>query len=739
MGSKLPLLPVPGGAPAEAVARGVWRIGSGPADEVETDDLAQLGPAALRQLLRRTLRQADSSQRSYRSLLDAVPDAVTVFDRRGRVVEANAAACSSFGMNRDELCRLTVFDLNPELAPDHMKRVWSKLQLGHTFVDRVFNRRADGTRFPVDVHSNGYLDRGRARIVAVARDISAQLGAEDALTRQNAMLSETEALAGIGGWEYDVTGATFDFSAQAWKLLGDSPGAPTHWANVFAVLRHGDALNLKAAFKALADSGTAFDTEVAFASTEEPRWLRIIGRVLRREGERPTTLSGSLQDVTQRHCFEQQLHQRATQDSLTQLPNRQTMLQSLDEAIERGLPFALLSIDLDRFKVVNDFLGHAGGDRMLLAAAQRLRRCCQNQELLVRFGGDEFLITMRLPEDAAQGERMIARLAGRLTRAFARPFRFQGHDFSVTVSVGVARWPDDGHRMHDLLSHADAALYDAKQRGRNQWRRFDAALASSINSRLIVETELRRALDRNEMSMHYQPKVDPRDGRLVGAEALLRWNNRLLGAVGPDVFIPHAENTGDIVRLGAFALEKACEQWRDWHDRGLDIGRMAVNVSSRQLVTDDFPARVGRYLSRVGMPGEALEIEITEHALIEDLPEIASACAGLKLLGVKLVIDDFGEGYAGLNVLRRLPFDGLKIGHQFMQGVPGNDADTSVCEAILHIAKRLKLTVVAEGIETLSQRDFMVRLGADWAQGFFFGRPVDAATFYRSHHGISSP
>ncbi len=732
MASK-PLHPDSAGPLGETLSRVVWQMGSAPAVEVDTDELAQLGPAALRQLLRRTLRQADSSQRSYRSLLDAVPDAVTVFDRRGRLVDANTAACTSFGLSREELCRLTVFDLNPELPADHMKRVWSKLQLGHTFVDRVFNIRADGTRFPVDVHSNGYLDRGRARIVAVARDISAQLFAEAALTRQNAMLSETEALAGIGGWEYDIATGNFDFSTQAWKLLDEAPGTPTNWTNVFSALRPGDAINLKAAFKKLAEAGTSFDVEVAFAASMQPRWLRVIGRVLRYGDLLPAALSGTLQDVTQRRYFEQQLHERATQDPLTLLPNRQMMLQAIDQSIEQGLPFAIFSIDLDRFKVVNDFLGHAGGDRLLVAAAQRLRRCCRHQELLVRFGGDEFLISMRLPEDAGQGERVIARLATRLNRAFARPFRFQGHDFSVTVSVGVARWPDDGHRIHDLLGHADAALYDAKQRGRNQWRRFDAALASALSNRLTIETELRRALERSEMSVHYQAKVDPRDGTLVGAEALLRWDNRLLGAIGPEVFIPHAESTGDIVRLGAWALKEACAQWRDWHDRGLDIGRMAVNVSSRQLVMDDFPARVGRYLAEYDMPGEALEIEITEHALIEDLPEIGSAFAGLKRLGVKLVIDDFGEGYAGLNVLRRLPFDGLKIGHQFMQGVPGNDADNSVCEAILHIARRLELTVVAEGIETLSQRDFMVGLGADWAQGFFFGRPVDAATFFRAH------
>ncbi len=726
------------GPPGDALSRGVWRIGSGLAHEVDTAELESLGPAALRQLLLRTLRQAESSQRSYRSLLDAVPDAVTVFDRRGRVVEANVAACVSFGLAREDLLRMTVWDLNPELPPDHMRRVWSKLQLGHTFSDRAFNRRADGTRFPVEIHSNGYLDQGRARIVAIARDITPQLAAEEALTRQNAMLSETEALAGIGGWEFDVGSGTFQLSTQAWKLLGQSPGAEANWKSALRALRPGDAMKLKAAFRELSEAGTSFDLEVGFAATADARWLRVIGRVLRREGRRPTALSGTLQDVTQRRHFEEQLHQRATQDPLTLLPNRQAMLQALEDAIAGGEPFALLSIDLDRFKVVNDFLGHAGGDRLLVAAAQRMRRCCRNQELLVRFGGDEFLVLRRLPEDAVLGERLIARLTAKLTRAFARPFRFQGQDFSVTLSIGVARWPDDGQRMHDLLSHADAALYEAKQRGRNQWRRFDAALAASIRGRLVMEAELRRALDRREMTLHYQSKVDLRDGSLVGAEALLRWNNRLLGETGPDVFIPRAEGTGDIVRLGAWALRQACCQWRDWHDRGLVVDRMAVNVSSRQLLTDDFPKRVARYLGEFGMPGEALEIEITEHALIENVPEMASAFAALKSLGVKLVIDDFGEGYAGLNVLRRLPFDGLKIGHQFMQGVPGNDADTSVCEAIVHIARRLRLTVVAEGIETLSQRDFMVGLGADWAQGFFYGRPVDATTFFRANHDATA-
>ena len=328
-----------------------------------------------------------------------------------------------------------------------------------------------------------------------------------------------------------------------------------------------------------------------------------------------------------------------------------------------------------------------------------------------------------------ENETLPRDMALHITEAFSEPFPHSGEEFSITASVGIAQYPQDGATIQQLINHADAAMFDAKRRGRNNWQAFTPALARKLTDRLLIETQLRRALDNQEFYLRYQPQVDLVSGKVVAAEALIRWRNRMLGELAPDLFISHAENTGDIVRIGAWVIHESCRQLRAWRDAGLAIPRIAVNVSYRQFLSDNLPDIVRAALAENGLEGESLELEMTERVLVEDVPDTLEIFNALKALGVSLIIDDFGEGYSALNYLRRLPFDGLKISHQFMQGIPATPTDSAICEAIIRIAQSLGMIVIAEGIELESQRQFLIRLGAHLAQGYLFARPISPEEF----------
>src|SRR5690606_8371294 len=352
--------------------------------------------------------------------------------------------------------------------------------------------------------------------------------------------------------------------------------------------------------------------------------------------------------------------------------------------------------------------------------------------LLARFGGDEFLAVV------GEGGRAPAEaMAARITQAFGEGFRYAGEEFSITASVGMAHYPDHGRTVQQLVNNADAAMYDAKRRGRNTWQVFTPELERQQYDRVQVEAQLRRALDNQEFRLVFQPVVSLQDGRVAGAEALIRWRNPSLGELPPDRFISHAETTGDIVHIGAWVIQEACRQLAAWRDAGLAPARVAVNVSYRQFLTEDLPQTIARALAEHGLPGEALELEFTERVLIEDAPDTHRTFQALRELGVVLTIDDFGEGYSALNYLRRLPIHGLKLSQAFLQGVPGNPSDAAICQAVAGIARSLGLDVVAEGVEGPAQRSFLVDLGIHQGQGFLFAKPLSPDEFaeYLRQHG----
>jgi len=414
-------------------------------------------------------------------------------------------------------------------------------------------------------------------------------------------------------------------------------------------------------------------------------------------------------------------------DTLTGLPNRAFFETRSEQVLARtargGGRAALLYFDLDNFKVVNDSLGHPIGDQLLKAVATRLDQVVRQTDNLSRLGGDEFTLLVVGAE-----RHQASAIAEHVIQVLHQPFPIEGHDLSIGASIGIALFPDDGDSVDKLLRSADSALYAAKAAGKHTWRFFSADMDQLARNRLALEAGLRRALDRNELRMEYQPIVDMATGRPTGFEALMRWTSPELGEVSPAVFIPVAEETGLIHAFGALALRDACAQARRWLDEGHSDVVVSVNVSARQFYGHTLVKTVREALRMADLPPSHLDLEITETALMGAEGEVIDILKDLHDLGVSLSLDDFGVGYASLSQLKRLPIHKLKIDRSFVMGIPNDCDDAAIITAIVGMAEALGLSVVAEGVETRDQQSFLTALGCQRGQGYLFGRPGPAVS-----------
>lgn len=424
---------------------------------------------------------------------------------------------------------------------------------------------------------------------------------------------------------------------------------------------------------------------------------------------------------------EHQLALRANYDDLTGLANRRLLKESLDSAVlvaqRRKQSIAVLFCDLDNFKVVNDSLGHALGDRLLKQVAQRLRDSIRRSDLIARIGGDEFVAVL-----AGSNESDAAHVAEHILQSLLPSFDLDGRSLSVGTSIGIAIYPTDGDNAGDLLRAADTALYAAKNAGRNNFHFFSHMLGAKAHERLSIEHGLRQALERDDLRVHYQPQVELTSGRLIGAEALLRWESSEFGNVSPAVFIPIAEECGLIGEIGYRVLDEACRQTSAWLRHHPDFV-VAVNVSVRQLTDPSLATQVENCLRKNNLAPRHLNLEITESALLTKTTDVDNNLLALDRLGVGLNLDDFGTGYSSLGYLKQLPIDCLKIDQGFVRQLPKNANDAAIVSAVIALAHALDMLVLAEGVETEAQRDYLRRAGCTQAQGWFFGRPVSPEAF----------
>jgi len=715
-------------------ADGTWRwmelIGTNLLDDPMIEGLVVNG----RDITRRR-KAEDALRRSsarFKALVQHASELMLVWDGRGAITYASPATLR-FAMGHvpddpdDDLHQITMY-----IAPEDRERVTNVVVelAAHPAASERFAarfRRHDGEYRSLEVIVTNLIDDPSIRgIVANGRDITEQLEFQDALGQSEewfrslvrygsdivAVLNAdgrvryvSPSVERVLGYEAAklIDGIGFDFVHR-----GDLNRLIKHYAVVLATPGHHNAVELRARHV----DGTWRCLEVAYTNQlDNPA---VDGVVL------------NFRDVTERRHMEDELAHQAVHDSLTGLPNGVLLGDRLEQALTRAVrdvaAVGVVFLDLDRFKLVNDTRGHMAGDSLLVAVARRLRGATRASDTVARFGGDEFVVVY---EDLTGIEELVER-ARRLCDTLAAPFDVDGHEVYATVSAGVAVG-HQGASVEDLLRDADAAMYHAKEHGGGTVEVFDESIRFRAHTRYETERALRGALEHDEFALVYQPLVELDSGRLIGMEALLRWDHPVRGTIGPSEFIDLAEETGLIVSIGAQTLERACRQLAEWRTLpGAEALALSVNVSAVQLRDQDLPGHVASALQSVGLPPDALTLEITESLLVEDTTACLDGLAALNELGVRLVVDDFGTGYSSLGYLNRMHIDGLKIDQTFVQRLGEHPRDTAIVSAIIAMADALGLSVVAEGIETAAQATQLTDLGCRLGQGFRFSVPLRA-------------
>jgi diguanylate cyclase (GGDEF)-like protein len=692
---------------------------------------------------------------AWSRLIEALPDAVWLVDARAlRIVAANRAAGTLLAVPAHTLLGKDVLEL--AATPEDLC-FWGEVASG--LDDRIESdtlvRRDDAVTLPVTRHVRRVEGAdGTALYVVVMRDRSAQVRIERALEDSAADLRATLESTQDGILVTDLAGRIRHFNqrfAQLWQM----PAALLERrddAAVRAWMRHSAAAAEPGAAPAAQgmDAAGAADVDhgagaagLAAAGAAPPACgrerLRLRGGAVLERVTTPQRMSGlaigrvqTFRDITAQVEADRRIQLLSYTDALTGLPNRRLLADRVEVALAMarrdGTPFALLLLNLDRFSHINETLGTGFGDRVLFEVAERIKSCVRQVDTVARLGGDEFVVLANQTDD-----RGAETAAWRVIEALKQPFTHAGMSFTVTASLGLALHPNDGASLDELLRRSDAAMRDAKRAGRAGFRFHQprpAGADSHSRSRMRLDHAMRLALAHGRFRLHYQPQVDLANGAVVGAEALIRWRDPELGDIAPGEFIPVAEESGFIVAIGAWVLERAVAQAAAWRAAGLEMA-VSVNVSALQFQQPGFADGVAAVLRAAGLPAPWLELELTESCLIQDAPDATRRLRALAQLGVKLAIDDFGTGYSSLAYLKRFPIDRLKIDRSFVSGLPGEDSDTAIVQAIVHMGRALRLRIVAEGVENEAQRRFLQEAGCDQYQGYLYAPALDVAAFER--------
>ena len=682
---------------------------------------------------RRMLEALKNSEATLVGLIEALPDAVFLKDGEGHWQIVNPAGLGLFrlkgedwrGKDSQQIAALRP-DLDPEMAECRLsdQAAWQSGRLARS-EETIVGEDGQAHHWEFVKLPQFNPDGSRRRLVVVARDLTERRRAEEDLRLAAQVFENSGEAIMIMDADNRVVSVNRAYSEmtgfQAAEVLGRLPAmlhSDLHDADFYQRLWHsvaetgywqGEIWNRR-------KNGEAY-----------PEWLGI--STLRSPDGEVTHYVAISSDISERKAAEARIEFLAHHDPLTDLPNRLLLKDRLERAIvhgERtGTKVALLFIDLDRFKTVNDSLGHPVGDRLLREAAQRLRACIRDMDTVSRQGGDEFLVVLTELNDADA----VTGVAENILAALAVPFSLDGHDVAISCSVGIAVCPEDGSDFDGLLKKADIAMYHAKEAGRNAFRYYSERMNIDALERLDLQNRLRRGLEQGEFVLYYQPLIELASNRIVGAEALVRWNSHDMGLVTPSRFITVAEESGLIVPLGEWVLREACHELRRWHDAGHTHLSMAVNLSAIQFRRGSVEESVMRALGEAGADPAALELELTESILLQGAEHVLATVRRLKGLGIRLSIDDFGTGYSSLAYLKRFAVDKLKIDQSFVRDLPTDPDSAAIVRAVIQMAKSLNLLVLAEGVETAATAETLRLLRCDYVQGFFFDRPMPAEQF----------
>lgn len=458
-------------------------------------------------------------------------------------------------------------------------------------------------------------------------------------------------------------------------------------------------------------------------SDGKEKWVRTRGMAIWDEGGIPVRAAGSITDITEQRLLDEKIHQLAYYDSMTGLPNRTLLMDrfvvAAAAAQRKDRSVAVFFLDLDNFKTINDTLGHSYGDELLMKVGDKLKVKLRRSDTLARLGGDEFIIL----QANVKSRDEVHRLAARMMDIFKHPWLLDNREFYVTASIGISVYPDDGSDLYELMKNADAAMYRAKEAGRNNYQVYTPELNLRIMERLRIENYLRKATDRNEFVLYYQPQIDLTTGRVVCAEALIRWSNPTIGWIMPDSFIHIAEEIGLINNIGEWVLRTSCRQLYKWHTEGFHDLKISVNLSAKQFQQANLVENISRIIKETQVKAGWLELEITESVAMQDLEHTIITMERFMEMGIGVSLDDFGKGYSSLNYLKLLPITNLKIDKTFIHGITGNSKQAKIAKALISLAHNMDLTVTAEGVENRTQLEFLINEGCDIAQGYLFSKP----------------
>ncbi|WP_061242670.1 EAL domain-containing protein [Ectopseudomonas composti] len=679
--------------------------------------------------LKATQQQLQISEEKFAKAFHASPDGLLITRLRdGMLVEANEGFSHITGYSLDEIGKHSTLSLGIWADPQDRERLVRQIREQGSVRDMIAPvRNKSGQLRLCELSAQPLPIGGDECLLTIARDITDRQQMQEELLQAATVFESTAEGVLITDLEQRITAVNRAFTqitgySEA-EALGQRPtllSSGQHDNAFYAAMWHSLAANghWQGEIWNRRKNGELY-----------PEWLTI--SAVRNSDNQITHFVGVFADISSLKHAQARLDHQAHHDPLTGLPNRllfETRLRSaLDGSRADDQLGAVLFLDLDRFKQINDSLGHPVGDQLLKAIAARLKLQLRDIDTVARLGGDEFIILLpglAQPQDAEQ-------VAQKLLECFRAPFQLDDHEFFISASIGISLYPKDGLDVATLVKNADAAMYQSKAKGRNRSELYTRALTFEVNERMAMEQELRRALERNELHLHYQPKFCLRSQSLVGAEALVRWPHPVFGEIPPDRFIPVAEESGLILPLGDWVLEEACRQLQQWQESGHNFGTLSVNLAGAQLHQPSLLPRISELLQRYDLAPELLQLEITENFIMNQAGEALDLLHRLKQLGVQLAIDDFGTGYSSLSYLKRLPLDVLKIDQSFIRGLPDDPHDLAITRAIIALGNSMQLTVIAEGVETKAQELCLAAEGCLQIQGYVVSRPLCAEAFTR--------
>ncbi|MBC5829656.1 MAG: EAL domain-containing protein [Candidatus Eremiobacteraeota bacterium] len=659
------------------------------------------------------------------------PQPMWVYDPKTlRFLDVNATALATYGYRREQFLRMTVEDIEPDM--ERMRKLLAHLPDDNHAVSRGWRHKtADGRLIDVDIASRSTTFQSQPARIVVATDVTERVVTEERLRLSETTLAQAQQIARLGSFYHDVRTKERRWSDVMYAVFGMQAGDPMPPEGIWKFDHPDDRELVRLEIEAARSERRPYDIDHRIVRADGiVRHVHEQGRWTYDEAGDEVLNIGTIIDITERKEAEAALAHLAYHDSLTGLPNRTKLIESLEEAlatrIEDDALFALLFIDLDRFKIINDTLGHSYGDDVLVEIGKRLRARLSDTAIVARQGGDEFIVF----ESGLADKVEASHVAEQILETFKKPFTVSGHDHFISASIGVSLAPLDGEIVETLLQNADTAMYAAKKRGGNNFHFYTSNLQHAAAKRFKLESDLHRAIDRSEFSLYYQPVLSVKTGNIVAAEALLRWNDPHTGMVMPADFIEFAEETGLVLPLGDWIFKEAFVQAKLWSASGHRI-KLWINVSAPQLHHPLFVASIRDRLTHTGLQASNIGLELTESSFINGRTETIATMRELKGMGLSLALDDFGVAYSSLDYVRRLPIDTIKIDRSFLHGIDTDRFNQSIVRGIVGIAHDLNLNVTAEGVETTAQFDFLADLGCDDWQGFYYAEAVPAPAFSR--------